>query len=177
MSELTTLPASAPSGDAPSQVAAPVAVTAPVAAVDDAAALRAALLRAHFQSALGPVASPHIVDTVLRATSPELSADRSGLTPSSIAKINEFRAANPWVAPPAPAPAPVTAAPAAQVAPVQTPAAPTPVLPATPGSNAGATGGLSTEDQRKLSQLHIDPAAITANRQHFARMGAFWGRA
>lgn len=123
------------------------------------------------------MASPHIVDTVLRATSPELAADRSGLTLSSLARISEFRAANPWVAPAAPASAPAQAAPAAQVAPVQTLALPPAVLPATPGSNAGAAGGLSTDDQRKLAQLHIDPAAITANRQHFARMGAFWGRA
>ena len=143
---------------------------------DTSAAMRTALLRAQVTQVLGAVQAPWVVDAVIAATKPDLLADYTGLTGPSRERVNQWKAENAFAfaqtQPAAPA-APV-AQPQALGAPVQQPK--TEPLPATPSSTLGTTGGLSQDDLRRLSAVHVDPKAITAHPD-WNRVKAFWGMA
>jgi len=179
-------PAASPATNAPATQAAPVAAAAPTQAAVTAApsaepsssAMRQALLRAQVAQVLGPVQAPWVLDAAIAASKPDLLADYTGLTGPSRERISTWKAENAFAFSVA------QASQAAQVAqPAQTQGAavstqPTQAaaepLPATPGSNTGATSGLSTEQLRRLSQVHVNPSSITSHPD-WGRTKAFWG--
>ena len=149
--------------------------TTPAPTTDSAstsAAMRQALLRSQVAAVLGTVQATWVVDAAISAAKPDLAADYSGLTGASQERIKQFKAENAFAfqAPQAPTQAPQTQAPAIMTAQNTN----TETLPATPGSNTGAAGALSTDQLRQLGQIHVDPRTITAHAD-WSRIRSFYG--
>lgn len=148
-----------------------------VAGHDANSAMRLALLRSQVSAALGPVQAPWVIDQAIAASKPDLLADFGGLTGPSLERVNAFKAGNAWAFTQAAA-AVTTAATAAQTqASAQTQGGnvqEVKTLPADPGSSVSGTGGLTTEQNRQLAAVHINPAKITAHPD-WARVRAFFG--
>lgn len=165
---------------AATQVAAADAPAASKGDSDQSAAMRSALLRAQVAQVLGPVQAPWVLDAAIAAAKPDLLSDYTGLTSPSRERIAAWKAENAFAfqqAAAAQAAAQATqttqATQGANVSTQQTAAAQD-VLPATPGSNTGASAGLTTDQLRRLGQIHVDPKSIT-NHPDWSRVKAFWG--
>jgi len=115
------------------------------------------------------------MEAALNAASPDLLDDFSGLTPKSKERLTAFKSQNAFAFAQPQAAQPTQAAQPAAGAPVtSTPPAPAEPLPATPSSATGATAGLSTDQLRRLGQIHVNPADITKHND-WPRVKAFWG--
>ena len=149
-----------------------------VAGNDANSAMRLALLRSQVAAVLGPVQAPWIVDQAIAAAKPDLLADFNGLTGPSLDRVRAFKAENAFA---------FTAAQAAAAAVTQDKQASAQqttqggnvqqevkTLPADPGSSVSGTGGLTTEQNRQLAAVHINPAKITSHPD-WARTRAFFG--
>lgn len=171
--QATTITAADATPPASPETASPASATA-TQAPDATAALRAALVRAQVASVLGPVAAPWVLDAALTTAAPDLLDDFSGLTPKSKERLAAWRSQNAFAfqgSAAAPAQTQGAAVPTTQPT---TQAAQTEPLPATPASSTGATSGLSTDQLRRLGQIHVDPNNITKHND-WPRVKAFWG--
>jgi hypothetical protein len=147
---------------------------------DQTAAMRNALLRAQVAQVLGPVQAPWVLDAAIAAAKPDLLSDFTGLTSPSRERISAWKAENAFAFQAAQAQAAAAqatqqttqGAQGANVTTQQTTT--TEVLPATPGSNTGASAGLTTDQLRRLGQIHVDPKQITQHAD-WPRVKAFWG--
>lgn len=118
---------------------------------------------------LGPVQAGWVLDAAIASAKPDLLADFTGLTSPSMERVRTWKAENAFAF------AQAQNTQTTQVQPVsQNTTPPAEVLPATPGSNTGAAAGLSTDQLRRLGQVHVNPAAITAHPD-WSRVKAFWG--
>lgn len=136
--------------------------------------MRTALLRAQVAQVLGPVQAPWVLDAAIAAAKPDLLADFTGLTGPSRERVAQWKAENAFAFQAAQAAAAQPTPTAQEVTTVMQPTqAKTEPLPATPGSNVGVSGGLSTDEMRRLSQIHVDPRSITTHPD-FQRTRAFW---
>lgn len=145
---------------------------------DQSAAMRNALLRAQVAQVLGPVQAPWVLDAAIAAAKPDLLSDYTGLTSPSRERIGAWKAENAFAFQQAAA-AQAAAAQATQTTQganvtTQQTAAAQEVLPATPGSNTGASAGLTTDQLRRLGQIHVDPKSIIGHPD-WSRVKAFWG--
>ena len=169
-------PPASPETAAPIQAKAEATPAQASAAPDPSVtAMRQALLRAQVAQVLGPVPAPWVLDAAISAARPDLLSDYTGLTGPSRERISQWKAENAFAFAQA-----TQTAQAVQGANVQTtqqtqaPAKAAEPLPATPTSSVGATSSLSTDELRRLGQVHVNPADITRHPD-WSRVKAFWG--